>query len=306
MNTTMISIIICTKNRKDKLKLALNSVVEQTYKKYEVILVNDGGEMLTPDELREFECLDINLIQNQKSKGISAARNSGMEQAKGEYIAFLDDDDLYLPDHLSNAMEMLNKNNSDFYYCSTYISKVRTISVDVISKSSLFHGYEYDFNKLMVLCYIPMSTVVIKNPVKSFEGFFDSTYPVCEDWELWLRLIYKHDYKVAFDNRISAIYYRVPQEVGFTNNALENTNKYKFVVSNWLAIVEKYPTQDPLIVQDRELMKYFHNACILHLQKGNKLAHFSYENFTKLIMSNTASEVGLEDVHNLIDQLVIE
>lgn len=94
-----VSVIIPTCNRPDKIPLTIASVVKQTFTDLEIIIVNDGeDDKVVQRAINKFKDKRINYLMNQRRKGANGARNTGFEKAKGRYIAFLDDDDIWYPD----------------------------------------------------------------------------------------------------------------------------------------------------------------------------------------------------------------
>src|SRR5690349_3602213 len=103
-----VSVIIPTYNRAQFIARAVDSVLEQTYKDFEIIVIDDGSSDNTQEILKAYEG-KIRYVY-QQNKGISAARNRGIQEAKGEYIAFLDSDDVWKPEKLSVQVAILDVN----------------------------------------------------------------------------------------------------------------------------------------------------------------------------------------------------
>lgn len=273
-----VSVIIATKNRIDKLKRAMESLKNQTFKDFEVVIVNDGGESIENEIKKTFPEVKIKIIEKKESTGAAPSRNLAMDNAEGKYFAFLDDDDYYFPDHLANGVELLLSN--DFVYSATYISKVRSYDYNVIKENSFLQAYEFNQDTFLCLCYIPLSSVMIKRT----ELRFDPDLPPCEDWEFWTRLSI-NGYKPKLDERVSSVYFRVTNESSFTNNALVAVNNYMFFYNAWKKILVK---NKDFIKNDKMIKKIeqFHLKCISILEKGGALPHYYFENFTRFILTN--------------------
>jgi Glycosyl transferase family 2 len=122
----LVSVITATRNRPSLLRLALSSIAEQTYRNIEVIVVDDGSDEHVREEYkRTWSVLDSRFcLYYARPPGVtgggpSAARNLGIRQARGEFVAFLDDDDRWLlPDHLSVAVEGMNRCEGDYFFCN--------------------------------------------------------------------------------------------------------------------------------------------------------------------------------------------
>ena len=112
MSLAKVSVIIPTKNRKDALLRSLRSVYKQTLSPYEVIVVDDGSSV-DNTHIYKKQFPQIKIIKNSVSKGGAVARNQGAEKATGEYLAFLDSDDEWLPNHLSHRIDVVKSQNAD-------------------------------------------------------------------------------------------------------------------------------------------------------------------------------------------------
>jgi glycosyltransferase involved in cell wall biosynthesis len=177
----MVSVIITTYNRRAFLKAAVLSVLVQDYKDREIIIVDDGS---TDDSLKELEGLPVQYIW-KKNGGISSARNKGIEVARGDYIAFLDVDDLWKKKKLSMQMAMMNEEGYDISYTDEiWIRDGRHLNQKSIHKK--YSGFI--FEKCLPLCIISPSSALMKRSIFNVVGLFDETMIVCEDYDMWLRI----------------------------------------------------------------------------------------------------------------------
>ncbi len=111
MKTAPVSIILCTFNRAGLLPRAIESVLQQTYSFWELIIVNDGSTDKTAMVIEQYRQRDERiLIINQSNEGLARSRNNAMERANGTYFALIDDDDEYLPAHIEKRVEYLENN----------------------------------------------------------------------------------------------------------------------------------------------------------------------------------------------------
>lgn len=186
----MISIIIPTFNRCNYLFRAIESVLLQTYKNWELLIVDDGSTDQTYFHLKSL------LKENQKiryirtpNRGVSAARNLGIKLSKGDLIAFLDSDDEWYPEKLDLQISFLEKNLdiSLVHSDETWVRNGKRVNQKNIHKKE---GGEI-FCKCLNLCAISPSTVLIRKELFKKIGLFREDFPVCEDYELWLRVTAK-------------------------------------------------------------------------------------------------------------------
>lgn len=209
----MVSVIITTYNRRKFLKEALRSVINQDYQNKEIIVVDDGSSDNSYDEMNHpevsFEVSTRNFEQILFSKqasgyeirgairgfpvryvwkangGISSARNYGIAISKGEYISFLDVDDLWLKRKLSTQMELMKRERFFISYTDEiWVRNGERLNQKLRHKK--FSGHI--FKRCLPLCIISPSSVVIKREVFDKVGLFDESMPVCEDYDMWLRI----------------------------------------------------------------------------------------------------------------------
>ncbi len=183
-NKFKISVIFPTYNRCALLERAINSVLKQTRPVDEIIIIDDGSTDGTPELLaKKYPQI---LYFWQENKGVSATRNAGIEKATGDWIAFLDSDDTWLPRKLEYQQEALIQ-NPEYLICHTNEIWIRRGKrVNPMKKHQKFGGYIFD--KCLPICVISPSSVILHRSLFERFGKFDTELPVCEDYDLWLRL----------------------------------------------------------------------------------------------------------------------
>jgi glycosyltransferase involved in cell wall biosynthesis len=179
-----VSVIIPTYNRGWIVKEAIESVLAQDYRDFELIVVDDGSTDNTDDILDSYRG-DI-IVFRQENQGVSAARNRGLAEASGCFIAFLDSDDLWLSQKLFRQVEFFNK-NPDAKICQTEETWIRK-GVRVNPKKRHKKPWGMIFEPSLALCLISPSAVMIRRSLFEEVGGFDETLPACEDYDLWLRI----------------------------------------------------------------------------------------------------------------------
>lgn len=189
----LFSVIITTFNRPDHLKAAVKSVLDQTVKSLELIIVNDGGVNIEK-ELLKFEDDRVSIINRLRNEGPAAARNSGIKIAKGKYIAFLDDDDIYLNDHLETALKWLRKGNKVVYTDAYRYDYKKSGNEYKLIKITTPYSIDYNRDKLMLGNISPINCFVFDKEQINKSGLFDEGFTVLEDWEFWLRLSSQSDF----------------------------------------------------------------------------------------------------------------
>jgi glycosyltransferase involved in cell wall biosynthesis len=179
-----VSVIIPTYNRARIIEEAVDSVLAQDYKDFELIVVNDGSTDNTSEVLAPYGD-DVHVL-SQENKGVSAARNRGITEASGKLIAFLDSDDLWLPQKLSMQVEFFDQ-RPDALICQTEEVWVRN-GIRVNPKQRHKKPSGMIFKPSLKLCLVSPSAVMIRRDLLDRAGGFDETLPACEDYDLWLRI----------------------------------------------------------------------------------------------------------------------
>lgn len=184
-----ISVVIPSFNRREVLSRAVRSVMEQTFSAWELIVVDDGSEDESWKVVQETRDARVNYVY-QKHRGVSAARNLGMRLARGDWIAFLDSDDYWQPGKLERQLEALRHrpHYRVIYTDEIWIRRGRRVNPKKIHRK--YSGWIY--HRCLPLCIISPSSVMLHKSVFDEVGAFDETYPVCEDYELWLRVAARH------------------------------------------------------------------------------------------------------------------
>ena len=179
-----ISVIIPTHNRVHVLGRAIESVLAQTFKPLELIIVDDGSTDTTAELVgsRFPECHYV----YQDNQGVSSARNHGIRIASGDWFAFLDSDDEWLPGKLAAQQEHLSLNIAH-RLCHTEEIWIRNGKrVNAMLKHAKSGGYI--FEKCLPLCVISPSAAMIHRDIFKEIGTFDESLPACEDYDMWLRI----------------------------------------------------------------------------------------------------------------------
>lgn len=180
-----VSIIIPTYNRRSMVKEAVDSVLAQDFEDFELMIVDDGSTDGTADEIKKYGGR-VKFLQHKENRGVSASRNSGIVQAKGKYIGFLDSDDLWVKGKLRIQVTFLDE-NPHYPLCYTDEIWVRKEKrVNPMLKHTKYSGWILE--KCLPLCIISPSSAMMRKALFSKVGLFDEALPVCEDYDFWLRI----------------------------------------------------------------------------------------------------------------------
>jgi glycosyltransferase involved in cell wall biosynthesis len=179
-----VSAIIPTYNRKAFVLEAVASVLAQGYGDYELIVVDDGSEDGTGEALRRYGGQVRYTYQD--NNGVSSARNHGLELAEGEFIAFLDSDDLWLPEKLGVQVAVMDEHPEAQICYTDEIWIRRGVRVNPRKRHAKYSGEIYP--QCLPLCIISPSSALMRRGLFEEVGTFDPFFPVCEDYDLWLRV----------------------------------------------------------------------------------------------------------------------
>jgi glycosyltransferase involved in cell wall biosynthesis len=179
-----VSVIIPTYNRAPIVGEAIDSVLSQCYDDCELIVVDDGSTDGTEELVSSYLPRLTYLYQGHR--GVSAARNRGIASARGEYLSFLDSDDLWLKEKLSLQMRFM-ESHPECRICYTDEIWIRKgVRVNPMKKHRKYSGMI--FEQCLPLCIVSPSSVLIARTLLDEVGIFDETLEVCEDYDLWLRI----------------------------------------------------------------------------------------------------------------------
>ncbi|MEK7290503.1 MAG: glycosyltransferase, partial [Planctomycetota bacterium] len=203
----VVSVILPTYNCANFLPHSIQSILSQTYDSYEIIVVDDGSTDNTKEVLNPF-MQRISYIKLEQNKGLPAARNIGIKSALGKYIAFIDADDIWLPEKLQ----------TDIKYFETYseISMVYSKHINIDINGSVLDGdtkKRLPSGNIFIQLFseqnfIITSSVVVKKDVFETTGLFDEQLFNCQDWDMWLRITFY--FKVAGINKTLVKYRHNP------------------------------------------------------------------------------------------------
>ena len=212
-NNTMsdkVSVIIPTYNYARFIEDCLNSVLSQTYKNLEIIVVDDGSTDNTKEVLSAYG--DKIKYIYQENSGLSASRNTGIKNATGKYIQFLDSDDFLHPKSIEHRVQFLTSNPSfkiavcrnKFFYGYSKIIK------NLLNRGWYLHRENLDIHHLYVDSIAPTHAFLFDSEVIEKVGFFDTSLKVCEDYDYWLKVLQKG--YIPHYCRKGVVYHRIHKE----------------------------------------------------------------------------------------------
>ncbi len=184
-----VSVIMPTYNRAHMIIEAIDSVLGQTFEDFELIVVDNYSSDNTESVIKSYRDKRIKYYKYHNHGRVSASRNYGIKKSSGEYIAFLDDDDLWMPEKLEKQVRLLNSNRElGLVYSDRYfIKNGQTVIIEQpFGGLKPFRGNV--FNEILGVCVIPTLTVMVRREVLDRVGLFNLDYIISQDYDLWLRI----------------------------------------------------------------------------------------------------------------------
>ncbi len=291
----LFSIIIPTYNRVTLLTRAIDSVLEQTLNDFELIVVDDHSTDDTESVVNRIDDSRVLYLVNQRTKGSAGARNTGVAKAKAEWIAFLDDDDYWLPEKLEKQYRKIKEANGELGLVYTLFSELKD-GVLIKRKGKIIEGWI--FWDLLFNNYIGTASCVAirKAAIERVDGF-DEHFPSKVDTDLYIRIA--REYRIGSvrevlvvrdlvaNNRISInarkklnanlLYYRkyhkfLVQRAALKSRALSNIFANALVEREWKHVIRTFPYAIAAIFHDSNRMRYLARRtlqAIKRLLRGN-------------------------------------
>jgi len=286
-NYSKVSVIIPTYNRADLLPRAINSVLNQIFQNFELIIVDDGSTDNTRQVVEEFQKKDkrIKYIWQENSGAPAKPRNTGIKNSQGEYIAFLDHDDEWLPQKLEKQLEIFEKNhqnNLGFVGCNNFIIKEDKIQEYKTPK------YKNILPEILEKCFIrSCSGVIIKKSVLNKVGFFDENLKTGDDWDMWIRTII-NGYSFDFVDKPLFKYYIHSENISAPKNIKKVIADENYILEKY----KKYYEQNPKFYSNR--LRYTGTRYILakdlkkgreYFKKSIKLNPLNFKSYSRFLFS---------------------
>lgn len=239
MNKPIVSVIIPTYNREKLLMRAIQSVLNQTFKDFEIIVIDDSSRGNTKEFVKSIKDKRIKYIYKSRfSHNPATTRNEGIIKSKGKYIAFLDDDDEWFPEKLQLQLKEFENRNIGLVYTKCITLKNGKI------------------NKISSIKRILTSSVMIKKEVINKVGLFDENLDCAEDRDMWLRVSKEYEFKFI-DKVLTKIYLHNENQI--SRNIRKKIKSEEYFIKKYL--LEKF--------KDETLYRNYFNLGSLHIKEGN-------------------------------------
>jgi glycosyltransferase involved in cell wall biosynthesis len=198
----VVSVVTCTYNRCHLLPRAVESVLDQTYEDFELVIIDDGSTDDTREVVNSYDDDRIKYIRHETNRGGVAARNTGIKSAEGDFIAILDDDDSWEPEKLEQQIAKFEDLNKE--YGLVYTGRIIQEEDKTITTRPTYKGDIYE--QLLRKNFIPSETVLVRSECFDELGLFDDSFRSCIDWDMWTRI--SREYKFSYVDKVLATTYR--------------------------------------------------------------------------------------------------
>ena len=227
----MFSVIIPLYNKELSIKNTIQSVLDQTYQEFEIIVINDGSTDNSAKQVKEITDSRIKIVQ-QNNQGVSAARNHGIEEAKYEWIAFLDGDDFWEDNHLEEINNMIDKFPDQLIFATSYQLSNKVTQFKNNHNENVYKVEDY-FKDALNESLIWTGVVVINKKCFDKVGKFRPYLTNGEDIDLWARLA--RQFTLIKSNTVTCIYRVDAENRTSLNKNLRSTHIYYLDIESSLS-----------------------------------------------------------------------
>ena len=271
-----VSVIIPAYNIAPFIKETLDSVMSQTYKNFEVVVVNDGSTDTEELESALVPYLDKIVYAKQTNLGASQARNAAICLARGELLAFLDGDDIWLPEFLESSLNYLDQNNFEMVYADAELFGEPFFSGGTFMRNSPSNGKVTTLSLINAECNVITSgTVIKKNLVVKF-NMFDTELLRMQDFDLWFRFA-KNGVNIGYQKKVLLKYRVRPNSLSGTNvdRSKRNIRALKVIEDKYeLNAAEREVWEKQMALCEAELELEKGKLCFVKKDFSNAHSHF--------------------------------
>jgi glycosyltransferase involved in cell wall biosynthesis len=300
-----ISVIIPTVNRPDALHHALASLRAQNVKGIQAIVVNDGGADVTEVTAPFRDDLAVELLTLTGNRGPSAARNAALEVAGGDFVTFLDDDDVLLPGHFDAVLPPIEEGRADVVYTTMKVSAVRSDPTsDGYRDAAPAFNYDFDPEFLLMANYLPPLGLTMRR-TDADGPKFDTEMRLVEDWDLWLRMV-RDGYRFHHVDVATAIYHRLPRHDHKADPpASESRAIHAFHVA-YSDLCDRWTVpKDSPAARGRALVQRAYELDFVRLDQHKKLVSpFWWESTLRVVHAHYTGQLAEADVDDALQKAV--
>jgi hypothetical protein len=301
MGRPLVNVVIPTRHRAQTLAAALASVAAQEIEDVEVVLVLDADDAQPVDQSPPG--LPIRRVSVPPGSGLTKARAAGVAGCRGRFVAFLDDDDLWLPGHLTGALGVLDGGGLDMVYTTCLVAHARYDPTEGTAVTSRYRfDYPHDPDLLSVANTIPVISVVSRLfPAE----FGEPSDVVQDDWDMWLRLAHGHGWRIRHAPQATAVYHRVPQVASLTGSAATTVAGIRRFAAGHRALHRRWPVPPGGPAERARPLPHRMYALVeQRLAAGLPVSHFYYERSLRLFAAVVRGEMAPGEASDALAEAV--
>jgi glycosyltransferase involved in cell wall biosynthesis len=292
-----ISVVIPTADRPEALSYALASLRAQNVGDLQVVIVNDGGGDVD-DVVAPFRGdFAVELVAYAGNLGPSTARNRGMDAADGDFVTFLDDDDVLLPGHFDAVLPIINEGTADVVYTTMKVSTQRHEPTSEAYRDAVpLFDYDFDDQFLLMANYIPPLGLTMRRPGPDGPRF-DPGVRLAEEWELWLRMV-RDGYRFHHADVESAIYHRLPRHDHKADPPASESLAIHAFLGSYTALCDRWAVApDSPVATGRSFVRRAYELAFVRLDQDKKLVSpFWWESMLRVIHGHYTGKLARADV----------
>jgi len=292
----LVSVIIPTYNRADKLRAAIDSVFKQHYKNIQLIVIDDGSQDRTADLMKEYPLAEY-IIQDHA--GQAAARNNGLQHSKGNIVASLDSDDMWYPEFLERCVEKLEADHLDFVFANWSQDAKEGDPWDFLSGDPFLKPFfkqtpdgwitvkNPELRKLYLeACPSPSSSVVMRKT--SIVGGWDEHIHVGDDWCMYLEMILTKECKIAFT--LDKLWRKRIDNINIYDGRKRSEVLKLLYIADTQRVIEKF--EKLLTPSERKILERRYIASSVELAKHELIREFNIPGSLRLIGKSLAIDIS--------------
>jgi len=257
MRVPLVSVIICSYNGKDRIKRAIQSVLNQTMSDFELVVIDDGSIESIEDTVRECSDNRIRFFRSGKNRGLHATRKWGVELSKGEFIAILDDDDEWVADKLEKQIRQILSAHEVGLVCGGAIDYYP----DGVKMLRLPPGFRISYKRELVEECTIASSVLFRRSVYESVGGFDSSLRRCGDWDCWIR--------VARCSEIRCLLEPIVHTHMRRDSLQRSPDIEGFGADRWRVLEKHADELTRLNLWHKAVSRHYHSIGVRYLRSGN-------------------------------------
>lgn len=293
----IVSVIVPTFQRSDKLPDAINSILNQSYKNVEIIVVDDNDpdskyRKETEIVMNKYMEQGVIYLKQDKNKGACASRNIGIQSAQGEYIGFLDDDDIWLNNKLEKQLNVFENNE----FKQIGIVFCRRYSFDLegnrLEKRKLKLPRGWIFNELLTHNYISTPVALVKKRCFENVGLFDENFKSRQDHDMFLRICQKYQADFVDESLVGMLVH----PIRISRNIESKIQGWKYFIQKWNTKIDK--RQKKLLNQkcNLELGKIYYISDKMKEARKHFVLGFYYGAYKKSLLFYIVSFLGIKNL----------